>query len=228
MEGRQTGTRTPQEEREQHQRESLITGITKLMRLGAQFTKTGLQTRGSATDFLTFAELFARESKGQHPSTFARRKAEQLEQALKEVRETTTPEHYEGHPVYEYAAQYIGYLQGIREDAEQPATNSTGEANQRKAALDFVAYFADKTRYSKVVDVLRLHHETGKTAQAARIILAAQELGYIKKNIAAAPLHRALQKILPTIGGERAFRAAFKLGADPTEASNYKEELQQA
>ncbi|MBR1387798.1 MAG: hypothetical protein IJ553_05290 [Alloprevotella sp.] len=218
MEGKQITARPPEQERQHQQRENLITGIAKLWRLSRQFSKVeeGNASDSNAPEFYTFAELFARDSEGQHPETFAKRKAEHLEQALKEVRETTTPDYYEGHPVYKYAAQYIGYLQGIGRKPEptSPTTQSP----------DFIAYFADRSKYNKVVNMLKLHHIQGKTAEAARIILAAQELGYITKNIKAAPLHRALQKVLQGIGSERAFREALRTGT----AKTYKEELQQA
>ena len=226
MNGKQIESRTPQEERQQQQRENLFTAIAKLTWLGSQFAKVESQTgaRPSAPDYYTFAELFARDSKGQTPSTFARHKVEAIEQTLQEVRELTSPEYYETHPVYKYALQYIGYLQGAAVEADQNQSGHNHKRGRKQQTPAFVSYFTDRSKYKQVLKVLKQHQQEHEAAPAAKIIAAAQDLGYIARNINAAALHRALKPLLDGLASERAFRAAIKT-ANPQE---YKTELEQA
>lgn len=223
MNGKQIGTRTPQEERQHLQRENLFTAIAKLTWLGSQFAKVE-SDRTAATDYYTFAELFARDSKGQTPKDFARHKVEAIKQTLKEVRELTSPEYYETHPVYKYALQYIGYLQGAAVEVDRSQRQNAKQRGRRTQTPAFISYFTDKSKYNKVLQVLKQHQQEHEAAPAAKIIAAAQELGYITRNINATALHRALKPLLDGLASERAFRAALKT-ASPTE---YKTELEQA
>lgn len=224
MEGKQITPQSQQEERQHQQRENLLTAIAKLTWLGSQFAKGRDNTQPqAATDYFTFAELVARDGIGIPPETFARHKVEALEQTLKEVRELTTPAYYETHPVYKYALQYIGYLQGARVEAEQQTTEPTSKQRGRKRQTpNFTSFFVDKSQYGKVVQVLKQHQREKEAAPAAKIILAAQELGYITKNINFAALYRALKPILDGLASERAFREAMRTGT-PQE---YIKELQ--
>lgn len=247
MEGKQLEPRTPQDEREHQQRENLITAIAKLASLSKEFERPefweGRQTRKAAQEtgevrYYTFAELFARQSEGHQPGTFAsfaRRKIEALEQRLREVRELVSPNHYEDHPAYQFAEQYISYLLSIRDEADHQPTDSptTGASlNERKRPgcpatnKPFSAYFAEIQKREKVLAILRQHHQAGEAAPAARIIQAAQSLGYFPNNVKAAPLHRALSKELEGLGSVEAFRRALNNQSDPNEIARYKTEIE--
>ncbi len=245
MEGKQLEPRTPQEERDHKQRENLLTAISKLTAIGKQFERPecweGRQTRkteqnSEVSRYYTFAELLSRQSEGQQPRAFARRKVEALEQRLKEVRELTIPDHYECHPAYRYAEQYISYLLNVRDEIgnHQPGTTSLSDTNRNKypgcpsTTKHFAAYFKNTEEREKVLAVLRQHHESGEAAPAARIIQAAQSLGYFPNNVKAAPLYRALNKELGGLASVEAFRRAFNNQADPNEISRYKTEIENA
>ncbi len=245
MEGKQLEPRTAQEERSHLQRENLLTAIAKLASLSREFEKperwNGIHkkkaTAGNSPEgcYYTFAELLARQSEGQQQGAFARRKVEALEQRLKEVRELTTPDHYEGHPAYRYAEQYISYLLNVRDEAgnHQPGSTSPNDTNRKKhpgcpsITKPFAAYFKDTEERAKVLAVLKHHHEAGEAAPAARIIQAAQSLGYFPNNVKAAPLHRALSRELEGLASVEAFRRAYNT-SDPNEISRYKTEIENA
>lgn len=248
MKGKQLEPRTPQEERAHQQRKNLLTAIGKLASLGKEFerpeywegreTRKAVQATGEPR-YYTFDELFARQSEGHKPGTrasFARRKVEALEQRLKEVRELASPDHYEGHPAYKLAEQYISYLLSIKDESNQPTASPTTRTslNERKRPgcpatnIPFTAFFDDVQKRKKVLAVLKQHHEAGEAAPAARIIQAAQSLGYFPNNVKAAPLHRALSKELEGLGSVEAFRRVFNRANDPSEIARYKAEIENA
>lgn len=239
MTGKQIDNRTPQEERQQEQRENLKTAIAKLMWMGRHFAKdehwakrekgAAATERPSAIEFKPFTEILTDGRALVLDETIKRtmqREKNLIKQVLADIEnfahQSSDYEFYKGHPVYEYALQYLDFLQGKRVEADQ--SQNEEKRGRQKQTPAFVSYFTDKSKYNKVLQVLKQHQQQGEAAQAAKIILAAQELGYIIKNLNATALHRALKPLLNGLASERAFRAAIKTG-NPQE---YKTELEQA
>lgn len=236
MEGKQITTRTAQDEREEQKRNNLLEAIAKLTWLGKHFCKSEHWEKAngsvSATEYKDFAQIIEDNKQlGDSTKDTKTREAQLIKSVLYEVEElshhSTNPEFYKGHPVYEYAQNFLAFLNISCDEANQPeATNTTQKGGRRKKERDpvFISYFDDKSKYPFVLQVLRKHQQQQEAAPAAKIILAAQQLGYIRNNIPATTLYRALKPLLEGLASARAFREAWRTG-NPDE---YKEELKQA